>query len=198
MATRDIVRLVIAEAVGSSLTPFVPVPFLDDIILARLMRRIASKVLLERAVPGYPALAKAIVQAYVDAGKDPLATRALAGAARFVMRKVAVVLDVKKSHDVFGEAIAFALAVDIAAENRWIGETTAREVGGAVYVALKSTGSGALDTIARSARAAFAADKEGSRLSRATESLTQELDTLKLALERVLRSEAEARGIRPR
>ncbi len=41
--------------------------------------------------------------------------KALAAAARFVdPQGVAVVLDVKKSHDVFGESIAYALALDVA------------------------------------------------------------------------------------
>jgi hypothetical protein len=199
MPTADIVRLVIGEAVGSSLTPFVPLPWVDDMILERLMRRIAAKVLVERGVPSYPAIAKTLVGAYVDAGKDPLASRVLVGAARFVMRKVAVILDVKKSHDVFGEAIVFALAVDIAAESRWVKESTAKEVGGAIYVALEATGSGAIDALARSARAAFK-DKEGegSRLSRAKDKLTLELETTKTTLEATLRGEAKARGLAAR
>jgi len=67
---------------------------------------------------------KVMVDSYIEAGQDPLAQRAVVGAARFVVRKLAVVLDVKKSHDVFGETIALALAVDVAMENGWCTRAT--------------------------------------------------------------------------
>src|SRR5262245_54011344 len=113
---RELARLVLLEAAGSSVTPFVPVPFVDDYLFELLLRRIARKVIErgEKAVD--PLVAKAVVEGYVKAGAAPVAERALTAAARFVVRKVAVILDVKKSHDVFGEALAFALALDVAVE----------------------------------------------------------------------------------
>jgi hypothetical protein len=40
-SSREIARDVLLEALGSSATPFVPVPFLDDWLVARLLLRIA-------------------------------------------------------------------------------------------------------------------------------------------------------------
>lgn len=113
-ATTALVKDVLAEALGSSATPFVPVPFVDDWIFARLLGRIARKVMHRRARPVQDPWVKALIASYTDSGTRPLAERAVVGAARFVVRKIAVVLDVKKSHDVFGEAIAFAVALDLA------------------------------------------------------------------------------------
>ena len=153
--TTDIARDVLLEAFGASATPFVPVPFVDDWMFARLLRRIAGKVLARYGVDS-PVLAKAIVDAYVKAGASRLATSILVGAARFVVRKVAVVLDVKKSHDVFGESIAFAIALDVASERKWIHDD-ADALGGAMHRAVAASASGALEGLVRAGREAFAA-----------------------------------------
>ena len=68
----DIARDVLVEAFGASATPFVPVPFVDDYLVARLLRRIAGKVLARHDVVS-PELARAIVVAYVKEGSPPLA-----------------------------------------------------------------------------------------------------------------------------
>ncbi|HVH48055.1 MAG TPA: hypothetical protein VM925_37230, partial [Labilithrix sp.] len=138
---RDLVGFVLVEAIGASMTPFVPVPFVDDYLLARLLRRITLKVLERGGRPADDTIAKAIVVAYVRAGESGLGTKAAVAAARFVIRKVAVVLDVKKSHDVFGEAIAYALALDIAVQ---LGRVDA-SVGGAIYRATQQVGSAAIE-----------------------------------------------------
>lgn len=195
--TTEIARLVLVEALGSSLTPFVPIPWVDDVLLARLLRRIAGKVLGRRGVAG-TTIPKDLVTAYLDKGKDPLVSRALTGAARFVIRKVAIVLDVKKSHDVFGEAIAFALAVDLAAEAGWIRPDSAAAAGDLIHTALKAVGSAPIDAVARSARVVFREKGEGSRWSRAAESLAHELDVLNVALSEVMKAEAAARGLATR
>jgi hypothetical protein len=147
----EIVREVLAEAFGASATPFVPVPFVDDYLHARLLRRIAIKVLARHGL-GAPALAKEIVDGYVKEGAPSLAKSIVVGAARFVVRKVAIVLDVKKSYDVFGEALAFALAVDLAASSGWVHERAAFRVGGAIHRALQSVGSGAVEALVRAVR----------------------------------------------
>jgi hypothetical protein len=146
-----IVREVLAEAFGASATPFVPVPFVDDYLHARLLRRIATKVLARHGL-GAPPLAKGIVDGYVKEGASSLAKSIVMGAARFVVRKVAIVLDVKKSYDVFGEALAFALAVDLAAGSGWVHERAAFRVGGAIHRALQSVGSGAVEALVRAVR----------------------------------------------
>src|SRR5690606_22550340 len=109
-SAREVVGVVLVEAVGSSFTPFVPVPFVDDYLFERLLRRITRKVFERAGQEVTKPVTKAIVEGYVRAGDPGLGEKALTAAARFVVRKVAVVLDVKKSHDVFGEAIAYALA----------------------------------------------------------------------------------------
>ena len=149
----EIVREVLAEAFGASATPFVPVPFVDDYLHARLLRRIATKILARHGL-GAPPLAKAIVDGYVKEGASSLARSIVVGAARFVVRKVAIVLDVKKSYDVFGEALAFALAVDLAARSGWVHERAAFRVGGAIHRALQSVGSGAVEGLVRAVRQA--------------------------------------------
>ena len=71
-------------------------------------------------------LPESIVDAYVKEGASSLGKSIVVGAASFVVRKVAIVLDVKKSYDVFGESIAFALALDLAAANGWVHEAERR------------------------------------------------------------------------
>jgi uncharacterized protein (DUF697 family) len=129
---RDLVSVVLMEAVGSSMTPFVPLPFVDDYLLGRLLRRITRKVIEKSGQQVSKPLEKAIVEGYVRAGDTGLGEKALTAAARFVVRKVAVVLDVKKSHDVFGEAIAFALALDVAVELGAVHDAVALATGGAI------------------------------------------------------------------
>ena len=180
----DLVRDVLAEAFGATATPFVPLPFVDDWILARLMRRIAGKVLARSALDS-PGLAKAIVHGYVKEGASPLAKSILVGAARFVVRKVAVVLDVKRSHDVFGESIAFALAVDLAAREGWATEANATRLGGAIHRALESSGSGALEAVARAGREAFANGKRGEL----AEAISAQVASLQERVESALRLE---------
>ena len=151
----DIARDVLVEAFGASATPFVPVPFVDDWMFARLLRRIAGKVLARHDLSS-PELSRAIVDAYVREGASPIMKSILVGAMRFVVRKVAVVLDVKKSHDVFGESIAFALALDIGATNGWANDAGAARLGAAMYRALQLASSGALEGLMRAGREAFA------------------------------------------
>lgn len=155
MSSRDIARDVLLEALGSSATPFVPVPFVDDWLVARLLRRIAKKVLVRHGVDPTPDVRKAIVDGFVDAGSEPLAQRAAVGAVRFVVRKVAVVLDVKKSHDVFGQAIAFALALDSAVARGALHSWPAAEVGTILHRAVESVGSAAIEGLATAVRRAF-------------------------------------------
>lgn len=154
-ASREIARDVLLEALGSSATPFVPVPFVDDWLVARLLRRIAKKVLVRHHIDPTSELRSAIVDGFVDAGAEPLATRAAVGAVRFVVRKIAVVMDVKKSHDVFGQCIAFALALDAAIARGALQSRPAMEVGNILHRALESVGSAAIEGLATAVRRAF-------------------------------------------
>ena len=188
---RAIAREVLVEAFGASATPFVPVPFIDDWMLARLLRRIAGKVLARHALTSPPELPKVIVDAYVDEGSSSLARSVVVGAARFVVRKLAVVLDVKKSYDVFGQSIVFALALDLAAAQGWLHEASAERVGAAVYRTMQIVGSGAigslgsLGSLGRAGRAAYA--KGGP--SQLADAIAAEVDRTRGLLEPVLRQE---------
>jgi hypothetical protein len=189
---RDLVTLVLVEALGSSLTPFVPLPFVDDYLLERLLRRITRKVAERGGYPVSKPVEKAIVHGYVKSGATSLGGRAITAAARFVVRKVAVVLDVKKSHDVFGEAIAYALALDVAVGLRAIHDGSAVAVGAAVFRSTQSVGSAALELITRAGRDAFAANAgapESSRLSRVSEAIGRQVDEARVHLERAMRYE---------
>lgn len=194
---REIVSLALVEAVGSSFTPFVPVPFVDDYLFGRLLRRIAIKVVERRGASGGLAsldkpIAKAIVAGYLRAGDSGLGEKAVTAAARFVVRKVAVVLDVKKSHDVFGEAIAFALAIDIAHGLSAIHAHTALSLGGAIHRALGGVGSQAIEVLTRAGREAFKASEgaaESSRFARVAEALGKQVDALRARLDDLLRWE---------
>lgn len=189
---RDLVMVVLAEAVGSSLTPFVPVPFVDDYLFGRLLRRITRKVMERRGHAPSKPLTKAVVEGYVRAGAAPLGERAVEAAARFVIRKVAVVLDVKKSHDVFGEAIAYALAMDVATELDAVNDERALAVGGAMYRSLQAVGSAALEVLTRAGRDAFKSATgmpETSRYARVAEAIGQQVDATRNNLDRVMRVE---------
>lgn len=192
----EIVREVLAEAFGASATPFVPVPFLDDFLHARLLRRIAAKVLARHGL-GSPSLSRSIVDGYMKEGASSLGKSIVVGAARFVVRKVAIVLDVKKSYDVFGESIAFALALDLAAENGAVHERAAARVGGAIHRALQSVGSGAIEALVRAVReavgrapgggvGAVGGDRETGGLGGA---IAGEIEKIRLQLEPILRRE---------
>ena len=182
---RAIAREVLVEAFGASATPFVPVPFVDDFLLARLLRRIAGKVLARHGLTSPPELPKVIVDAYVAEGSSSLARSVVVGAARFVVRKLAIVLDVKKSYDVFGQSVVFALALDLAAANGWLHEASAERVGGAVHRTLNVVGSGAIESLGRAGRAAFA--KGGA--AQLGDAIAGEVDRTRAQLEPVLRRE---------
>lgn len=152
--TRAIARDVLLEAFGASATPFVPVPFVDDWMQARLLRRVAAKVLERHGLAATGALPRKLVDAYVKEGASPLGTSIAVGAVRFIVRKVAIVLDVKKSYEVFGESIAFAIALDVGAARGWAHEAGAARLGGAMHRSLRVVGSGALEALVRAAKGA--------------------------------------------
>lgn len=200
MSSRDIARDVLLEALGSSATPFVPVPFLDDWLVARLLRRIAKKVLVRHAIDPTPEVRKAIVDGFVDAGSEPLAQRAAVGAVRFVVRKVAVVLDVKKGHDVFGQAIAFALALDAALARGALQQWPAMEVGTIVHRAVESVGSAAVEGLAAALRRAFARNagggegaSHGTRAAKVSEAVGTRIDETHARLTSAVEHELHAR-----
>ncbi len=182
---RAIAREVLVEAFGASATPFVPLPFLDDWVLARLLRRIAGKVLARHGLTSPPELARVIVDGYVHEGSSSLARSVVVGAARFVVRKLAIVLDVKKSYDVFGQAIVFALAIDLAAAQGWLHEASAERVGAAVHRTIQIVGAGAIESLGRAGRAAYAAGGP----SQLADAVAAEVDRTRGILEPVLRQE---------
>ena len=185
MTSAAIARDVLVEAFGASATPWVPVPFVDDWVLERVLRRIAGKVLARHGLTSPPELPAVVTKAYVDADPSSLAKSVVVGAARFAIRKLAVVLDVKRSYDVFGQAIAFALALDIACERGWLHEASAERVGGAVYRTLRVVGAGAIASLGRAGRHAFA---RGGK-SAVTDALAGEMDHLRGQLEAALKVE---------
>jgi len=195
----DIVREVLVEAFGASATPFVPVPFLDDYLHARLLRRIAVKVLARHGL-GAASLPKSIVDGYVKEGASSFGKSIVVGAARFIVRKVAIVLDVKKSYDVFGEAIAFALALDLAAENGWVHDRAAARVGGAIHRTLQSVGSGALEALVRAVRETVGQAAGGGRGGPSGDPATAglgpaigaEIEKIRLQLQPIMRRELPA------
>jgi hypothetical protein len=189
---RDLVDLVLVEAVGSSITPFVPLPFVDDYLFARLLRRITRKVIERARQPVDEPVVRAVVDAYLGAGESGFREKAITAAARFVIRKVALVLDVKKSHDVFGEAIAFALALDVAVQLEALNGGTARHVGGAIHRATQAVGSAALEVITRAGREAFKASEgatQSSRFARVAGAIGRQVDETSAQLDRLMRHE---------
>jgi hypothetical protein len=199
-SARELVVVVLAEAVGSSITPFVPVPWVDDYIFERLLRRIARKVIERTGARADEAVTKGIVDGYVRAGAVPLGTRAFTAAARFLVRKVSVVLDVKRSHDVFGEAIAFALALDVAVELGSIGPTSSPDVGAAIYRATQSIGSAAVEMLTRAAREALktnggsaaSPDLAVTGFARVSQAIGNEVDDARARLDHLMRYELAA------
>jgi len=171
---RALVRVVLAEAALSSLTPFVPLPFVDDWLFEKLLARIARKVAPHVSPLG-------VAQGYTRAGTEPIPTRALTAAVRFVVRKVGIVLDVKRSHDVFGEAIAFAYALDAAPQL----EQDAVALGAAIQRAVSSLGPAALEVLTRAART-----RDGAGFG---EAVGRELDAMHERLGHLLRYEARSR-----
>jgi hypothetical protein len=187
---RELVNLVLVEALGSSMTPFVPLPFLDDYLFERLLRRITRKVAERAGQPPFDdRVAKAIVKSYVQAGDPGVSTKAVTAAARFVVRKLAVVLDVKKSHDVFGESIAYALALDLAFEHG--AGTRPEAIGAAIYRATSSVGSATLEILTRAGRDAWSANAgaESSRLARVADAIAKQVDDVRGRLDHLMRWE---------
>jgi hypothetical protein len=201
---RELVGVVLLEAVGSSVTPFVPLPFVDDWLFARLLERIAAKVLAREAPPPPPEVAKAIVKGYMHAAEPPLHERAVIAAARFVARKVAIIFDVMKSHDVFGEAIAFALALDVAREAGAVDARRASSLGGAIHRAVERVGSAAIDVVTEATREALVGkgrgavdeaakelSKDASRVARLSGSVGKKVDAARDELAVALRAELQ-------
>jgi hypothetical protein len=185
---REIARDVLVEAWGASATPFVPVPFVDEWMQARLLRRIAGKVLARHGLTSPPELPKVIVDAYFKVEHSSIAKSVAVGAARFIVRKLAIALDVKKSYDVFGQFIVFALAVDLAAANGWLDEASAERVGAAIFRTLAVVGSGAIESLGRAGRDAYS--RGGA--SRLADAIAAEVDRTRAVLEPVLRHELRA------
>lgn len=175
--------MVVGLAVGSSLTPWVPVPFVDDWILERLLRRIARKVMERGGISGDD---KRIAEAYLKAGDPSFGVKAATTLARFVVRKVAVVLDVKKTHDVFGEAIAFAMALDSAVVRAVVTPTNGDAVGVAIHRSMQTVGSGLIDAMTRAGREAFAGGKPHERV---VEAIGRHVDAVYAHLDRAMQSE---------
>ncbi|OJY27727.1 MAG: hypothetical protein BGO98_41440 [Myxococcales bacterium 68-20] len=195
--TRDLVTLVLLEAVGSSVTSFVPVPFVDDYLLAQLLRRITRKVSDRAGQRIEEPFANAIVDGYVRAADHGLGEKAFNAAARFLLRKVALVLDVKRSHDVFGQSIAYALALDIALKAEPFDAWRAPLVGRAIHRATESVGSAAIELISRAGRDALNASSrapEGARLARVAEAIGKEVDSAHGRLEHLMRYELARRA----
>ncbi len=166
---RELVLGVLLETIGATATPWIPIPFVDDWFLSRFLERITRKVLARNAatVPeNTPQLHDAIVAGYTSEGSSSLAVFAIVSLGRFLVRKLAVVLDVKKSHDLFGESIAYALALDVAARKRLVHPLTARLLGRAIFRAVQGTGKGLVQSIARASQGVFASKKDAGDASR--------------------------------
>lgn len=178
--------MVTGIAIGSSLTPFVPVPFVDGWIYGRLLRRIARKVMDKSLRGASDQLAADIVVAFRKAGDSTLAVKAVTTVARFAIRKLAMVLDVKASHDVFGESIAFALALHAATQTGRVSPTNGEAVGVAIYKALELVGSAPLAGLTRAAKEAFAGGKPHERIA---EAIGKHVDEVYAQVDRAVQSE---------
>jgi len=194
--TRAIARDVLLEAFGASATPFVPLPFVDDWMQAQLLRRVATKVLRRHGLATVT-LPRVLVDAYVGEGASPIGTSLAVGAARFIVRKVALVLDVKKSYEVFGESIAFAIALDVGAARGWAHDAGAARLGGAMYRSLRIVGSGAIEALVRAGRDAAqapqgAAGAKAYGSQQLGDALGREIDAIRGKIEPVLARELPA------
>lgn len=178
--------MVVGLAVGSSLTPWVPVPFVDDWIYERLLRRIARKVMERGGISEADLGAGRIAEVYLKTGDPSFGVKAATTLARFVVRKVAIVLDVKKTHDVFGESIAFALALDSAVQRGVVNPHNGEAVGAAIHRSMQSVGSGLLDAMTRAGREAFAGGKPHERVM---EAIGKHVDEVYEHLDRAMQSE---------
>jgi hypothetical protein len=178
--------MVVGLAVGSSLTPWVPVPFVDDWIYERLLRRIARKVMERGGISEADLGAGRIAEVYLKAGDPSFGVKAATTLARFVVRKVAVVLDVKKTHDVFGESIAFALALDSAVVRGVVNPHNGEAVGSAIHRSMQVVGSGLVDAMTRAGREAFAGGKPHERV---VEAIGKHVDDVYEHLDRAMRAE---------
>lgn len=183
--------MVIGLAVGSSLTPWVPVPFVDDWIYERLLRRIARKVMERGGISDAARLAPAIAAAYLRAGDPSFGAKAATTLVRFVVRKVALVLDVKRTHDVFGEAIAFAMALDAAVARGAVRPEGGEAVGAAIHRSMQAVGSGLIDAMTRAGREAFAGGRPQERVVAA---IGEHLDEVYAHLSRAMQHELLSRA----
>jgi hypothetical protein len=189
--TRHAVMSALLEAVGSSATPFVPLPFVDDWIVRRIFRRVARKTVRRHGVTDAKLLAKRIVKGYVAAGKSGMMRTVANVTTRFIVRKFAVALDVKKSHDVFSETIAFAVALEVCCEHGWHFTVEPKVLGKAIYRAVREVGGKLLETIGGAGSAAFgdiAADatERASHMARAADAVSAELESKREALSEAL------------
>lgn len=200
---RELVNLVLVEALGSSATPFVPLPFVDDYLFARILRRTARKVLERNALAVDDRVTKALVEGYLREGDPSLGSKALTTAARFIVRKAAVVLDVKRSHDVFGETIAFALALDRAAALGAVAHANVALVGAVMYRAVQSIGSAALEVITRAGRDAWNSspaggnEAMGARFGRVGDAVSRQVEEAHEHLARLMREELARQNVLP-
>lgn len=178
-SARRLVDLVFVEALGASVTPLLPLPFMDDYVMKQLLRRITRKVVARGGEALENEVEKAVVEGYLRAGESGLADKLAMVATRLAARKAAVLLDVKKSHDVFGESVAYALALDVAVELRALHVDRAHTVGGAIYRSTQSVGSAVLDVLAGAGRDVFHAPDsmpDGGRFARMAGAIERRVD----------------------
>jgi len=174
----DLVLDVLVEAFGSSATPFVPLPWVDDWMLARLMRRVTRKVLERRRETKSTDFVKAVVDGYTEAASPSRGRWAFNTAARFVLRKVSVVLDAKKSHDLFGEVIAFSLAVDSITARKKLDAVAPERLGEILHRSVKTADTALLTAILRAVSTRPVGAALGAQLDQLKASLAASLDHL--------------------
>jgi hypothetical protein len=177
-ASTDLVLDVLVEAFGSSATPFVPVPWVDDWMLARLMRRVVRKVLERHRQTKSPDFVKAVIDGYTEAASPSRGRWVVNTAARFVLRKVSVVLDAKKSHDLFGEIIAFSLALDRVTARKRLDTVAPERLGEILHRSVKTSDTALLTAILRSISKRPVGAALGAQLDQLNASLAASLDHL--------------------
>jgi len=129
---RDCTRLLL-EALGASADAVRPVPFVDDWMQARLLRRVRGEgARSPRARVGHVA-ARDSCDAYVKEGASGSATFDRRGAARFIGEKSRSSSSEEELRGV-RESIAFAIALDVGAARGWAHDT------GAARSAVRCTG----------------------------------------------------------